>query len=129
LYFAAGVSTAIILAILAGVKPLEEAYRDRNQTCRLRIEACAGADPRTAQGDAGDPERPDQTFSGQGARYRKSMISGSDQDVIEGYRSSGPEIRAMNGVTDVAIVSRAAAKSGMPPPEVAVGRGAPCRVT
>src|SRR5271163_4643432 len=30
LYFAAGFSTAIILVILAGVKPLEEAYRDRN---------------------------------------------------------------------------------------------------
>jgi len=38
LYVAAGLSTTIILAILAGVKPLEEAYRDRNQTCRLAIE-------------------------------------------------------------------------------------------
>src|SRR3954471_4437210 len=43
LYFAAGLSTAIILAILAGVKPLEEAYRDRNQTCRLVIETARGA--------------------------------------------------------------------------------------
>ena len=42
LYFAAGLSTAIILAILAGVKPLEEAYRDRNQTCRLVIEPRVG---------------------------------------------------------------------------------------
>ena len=25
------------------VKPLEEAYRDRNQTCRLRIESQRGA--------------------------------------------------------------------------------------
>jgi putative Mg2+ transporter-C (MgtC) family protein len=39
LYFAAGVSTAVIIAILAGVKPLEEAYRARNQSCRLKIEA------------------------------------------------------------------------------------------
>jgi putative Mg2+ transporter-C (MgtC) family protein len=43
LYFAAGLSTVIILAILAGVKPLEEAYRDRNQTCRLVIETARGA--------------------------------------------------------------------------------------
>jgi putative Mg2+ transporter-C (MgtC) family protein len=43
LYFAAGLSTVIILAILAGVKPLEEAYRDRNQTCRLVIETTRGA--------------------------------------------------------------------------------------
>src|SRR3954447_6727325 len=42
LFFAAGVSTAVIIAILAGVKPLEEAYRARNQTCRLKIEAAHG---------------------------------------------------------------------------------------
>jgi putative Mg2+ transporter-C (MgtC) family protein len=42
LYFAAGLSTTIILAVLAGVKPLEEAYRDRNQTCQLVIETVRG---------------------------------------------------------------------------------------
>src|SRR3954470_16772783 len=31
LYLAAGASTVIILIILAGIKPLEEAYRSRNQ--------------------------------------------------------------------------------------------------
>jgi putative Mg2+ transporter-C (MgtC) family protein len=43
LYFAAGASTAVILAILAGVKPLEQMYRDRNQSCRLVIEATHGS--------------------------------------------------------------------------------------
>ena len=43
LYFAAGVSTAVILAILAGVKPLEQMYRDRNRSCRLVIEATHGS--------------------------------------------------------------------------------------
>jgi putative Mg2+ transporter-C (MgtC) family protein len=43
LYFAAGASTVIILAILAGVKPLEEAYHARNQTCFLTIEVEPGA--------------------------------------------------------------------------------------
>jgi putative Mg2+ transporter-C (MgtC) family protein len=43
LYFASAASTAVILAILAGVKPLEEAYRARNQSCRLSIEAEHGA--------------------------------------------------------------------------------------
>jgi putative Mg2+ transporter-C (MgtC) family protein len=43
LYFAAGASTAIIILILAGIKPLEEAYRARNQSCRLHIEASNGA--------------------------------------------------------------------------------------
>jgi putative Mg2+ transporter-C (MgtC) family protein len=42
LYFAAGASTAVILIILAGVKPLEEAYRARNQSCKLFIEAESG---------------------------------------------------------------------------------------
>jgi len=35
-------STTVILVILAGVKPLEEAYRNRNQTCRLVIETARG---------------------------------------------------------------------------------------
>lgn len=39
LFFAAGLSTAIILGILAGVEPLEEAYRARVQSCTLEIEA------------------------------------------------------------------------------------------
>jgi putative Mg2+ transporter-C (MgtC) family protein len=43
LYFAAVASTAVILLILAGVKPLEEVYRARNQSCRLAIEAEPGA--------------------------------------------------------------------------------------
>jgi putative Mg2+ transporter-C (MgtC) family protein len=38
LYLAAGASTVIILIILAGIKPLEEAYRSRNQTCMLNVE-------------------------------------------------------------------------------------------
>lgn len=47
LYFAAGASTAVILLILAGVKPLEEAYRARNQACTLRI-GCEKANGITA---------------------------------------------------------------------------------
>ena len=42
LFFAATVSTVIILAILAGVKPLEEAYRRRIKACVLRITAEPG---------------------------------------------------------------------------------------
>ncbi len=39
LFFAACLSTAIILAILVGVKPLEDAYRARVQSCTLEIKA------------------------------------------------------------------------------------------
>jgi putative Mg2+ transporter-C (MgtC) family protein len=43
LYVAAMASTAIILIILAGIKPLEEFYRDRATSCELRIRAARGA--------------------------------------------------------------------------------------
>ena len=39
LYFAASISTVVIIAILAGIKPIEEAFRARNQSCCLKIEA------------------------------------------------------------------------------------------
>src|ERR1700753_868592 len=42
LYFAARASTVIILIILAGIKPIEEAYRSRNQSCQLKIEVDSG---------------------------------------------------------------------------------------
>ena len=42
LYFAGIASTAIILIILAGVKPLEEAYRARNQSFQFHIRAERG---------------------------------------------------------------------------------------
>ena len=42
LYLAASTSTVIILIILAGIKPLEEAYRSRNQSCQLKIEVDNG---------------------------------------------------------------------------------------
>jgi putative Mg2+ transporter-C (MgtC) family protein len=43
LYLAASASTVIILIILAGIKPLEEAYRSRNQSCQLRVEVENGS--------------------------------------------------------------------------------------
>ena len=43
LYLAASASTVIILIILAGIKPLEEAYRSRNQSCQLKVEVENGS--------------------------------------------------------------------------------------
>ena len=42
LYLAASASTVIILIILAGIKPLEDAYRSRIQSCQLRVEVESG---------------------------------------------------------------------------------------
>ena len=108
LYFAAGVSTAIILVILAGVKPLEEAYRDRNQTCRLRIESQRGALT---------PELLKETLAIRNGQIKRFLAKARDTEiddliVILTKVSSKdiallvPKIRAMSGVTDVSIVSR-----------------------
>ncbi|RIX98481.1 MgtC/SapB family protein [Aureimonas flava] len=43
LYFAAATATAIILVILAGIKPLEEIYRTRLQALVVRVRAEPGA--------------------------------------------------------------------------------------
>lgn len=43
LYFAAGASTLIIVTILAGIKPVEEAYRARNHSCTFAVTAKRGS--------------------------------------------------------------------------------------
>jgi putative Mg2+ transporter-C (MgtC) family protein len=43
LYFAAGASTLIIVTILAGIKPVEEAYRARNHSCTFVVNAKRGS--------------------------------------------------------------------------------------
>jgi putative Mg2+ transporter-C (MgtC) family protein len=43
LFFAAGISTVIILVILAGLKPIEELYRNRVQSCVVEVVAEHGA--------------------------------------------------------------------------------------
>lgn len=111
LYFASAASTAVILVILAGVKPLEEAYRARNQSCRLAVEAEHGVltpdivkdvlQIRTAQikrflvsnGDAGS-----------GEKITIVLTRVSKQD-IAGF------IESLNGIDGVSRVS-ATAQSG-----------------
>jgi putative Mg2+ transporter-C (MgtC) family protein len=36
-YFAAAVATGIILVIVAGLKPIEDAYRARSQSCLVTV--------------------------------------------------------------------------------------------
>ena len=43
LYLAASASTVIVLIILVGIKPLEEAYHSRNQSCQLSVEVDNGS--------------------------------------------------------------------------------------
>jgi hypothetical protein len=108
LYFAAGLSTAIILAILAGVKPLEEAYRDRNQTCRLVIETARGAlTPEILKAELKVRNGQIKRFQ---ARARDAVAD--DLTVILARVSSNdiasfiPKIRSISGVTQVTVASR-----------------------
>jgi len=42
LYLAAGAANAIVLVILAGIKPLEDKYKDKRYSCVLYIKATHG---------------------------------------------------------------------------------------
>jgi len=109
LYFAAGASTAVILAILAGVKPLEEAYRSRNQTCRLKIEAA---------NNVLTPELIKQTLGIRAAQIKRFLVTtretGSTEDVmiivnkVSSREIAGlvAKLKALNGVSNVSIISR-----------------------
>jgi putative Mg2+ transporter-C (MgtC) family protein len=108
LYFAAGLSTTIILAILAGVKPLEEAYRDRNQTCRLVIETARGALT---------PEILKDALKVRNGQIKRFLASARDADVddltvILARVSSNDiaafiaKIKTISGVTNVSVASR-----------------------
>jgi putative Mg2+ transporter-C (MgtC) family protein len=89
LFFAAGISTAIILVILAGLKPLEEAYRARVQSCVFHMVAEHGAlsieDLRDALGV-------------RGAQIKRLVVQPADHDLeettIELIRVSKADIRA-----------------------------------
>jgi putative Mg2+ transporter-C (MgtC) family protein len=110
LYFAAGVSTAVILAILAGVKPLEEMYRARNQSCRLVIETMhGGLTPELVKTTLGVRTGQIKWFvvnpkEGNGldeVTLILSRVSSQDRQAI------ADKIQALPGVNQVSIVTRA----------------------
>ena len=89
LYLAASASTVIILIILAGIKPLEEAYRSRNQSCQLKIEVDNGSlTPELLEVGAGFEDRPGQAVPGGKPKPRRHRPSGnsSQQGLFAGYR-------------------------------------------
>src|ERR1700722_704391 len=110
LYFAAGASTAIILAILAGVKPLEEMYRARNQSCRLVIEATHGGLT---------PELVKKTLAirtGQIKRFVVKSKEGTGNDEItlilsrvssQDRQNFADQIQNLDGVIQVRVIPRA----------------------
>jgi len=71
LYFAGTASTILILIILAGVKPLEEAYRARNQTVHFKI---------TAERGALSPEELRQTLSLRVSQIKRFVVENRSGD-------------------------------------------------
>jgi putative Mg2+ transporter-C (MgtC) family protein len=116
LYFAAVVSTIVIVLILAGVKPLEEAYRARNQSARLNIVSSRGSLT---------PELVKQTLNIRTAQIKRFLVrardgdseSGDDVTVVIGRVSSqdidtfATKLRNLDGVSNVRVMAREGGKS------------------
>jgi putative Mg2+ transporter-C (MgtC) family protein len=110
LYFAASASTIIILIILAGIKPLEEAYRSRNQSCQLKIEVDSGSLT---------PELLRETLGLRTGQIKRFLVErrnpeGSDDLVILLSKVSSQDIatypaklKELDGVRQVTILKRA----------------------
>ena len=109
-WLAAGASTVIILIILAGIKPLEEAYRSRNQSCQLKVEV-----------DNGNltPELLRSTLDLRAGQVKRFLVEnrnpdGTDALVILLSKVSSQDIatypeklKELDGVREVTIMKRA----------------------
>jgi putative Mg2+ transporter-C (MgtC) family protein len=110
LYLAASASTVIILIILAGIKPLEEAYRSRNQSCQLRVEVDNGSlTPDVLRETL-------QLRTGQVKRFlvERRNLEGADELLILLSKVSSQDIagypeklKELDGVRNVMIVKKA----------------------
>ncbi|MBN9604727.1 MAG: MgtC/SapB family protein [Afipia felis] len=104
LYFAGVASTILILIILAGVKPLEEAYRARNQTVHFRI---------TAERGALTPEELRQTLSLRVSQIKRFVVEnrsgdeGNDEILVLLNKVSSQDIADFkNRLNDVPSIRR-----------------------
>lgn len=104
LYFAGTASTILILIILAGVKPLEEAYRARNQTVHFRI---------TAERGALTPEELRQTLSLRVSQIKRFVVEnrsgdeGNDEILVLLNKVSSQDIADFkNRLNDVPSIRR-----------------------
>ncbi len=113
LYFAGVASTILILIILAGVKPLEEAYRARNQTVHFKI---------TAERGALSPEELRQTLSLRVSQIKRFVVEnrsgdeGNDEILVLLNKVSSQDIadfknrlNEVPAIRQVDLISRSAA--------------------
>lgn len=74
LYFAAAISTVIILVILAGLKPIEEAYHARIQSCRITVKV---------EKDSVGPDELTRALKVRKAQIKRIMMRGLDDECDE----------------------------------------------
>jgi putative Mg2+ transporter-C (MgtC) family protein len=110
LYLAAAASTIIILIILAGIKPLEEAYRSRNQSCQLKVEVDNGSLT---------PDLLRETLGLRPSQVKRFLVEnrnpeGADELVIllskvssQDIASFPQKLKELDGVRDVTVMKRA----------------------
>lgn len=108
LYFAAFVSAGIILLILAGIKPLEDAYRARVQSCVLRIKA----EPGSIQ-----PDHLKKLLHVRGGQIRRVVVMPADEELEEvtvhlvrvsqaDIRAGAERLKETDGVNAVKVVRK-----------------------
>jgi putative Mg2+ transporter-C (MgtC) family protein len=114
LYLAAGASTIIILLILVGIKPLEDAYRARNQSCMLQVEV---------DNNSLTPELLRATLSLRIGQVKRFLLESRGPDGIDQLSilltkisaqdmAGFPDLlREVDGVREVSIVKRSNAKA------------------
>ncbi len=109
LYLAAGASTVIILLILVGMKPLEEAYRSRNQTCMLKVEV---------ENNALTPELLRETLTLRPGQVKRFLVESRDPEGIDelaillskvssqDIATYPDKLQELDGVRSVTVVKR-----------------------
>ncbi len=108
MYFAASISTAIILIILAGIKPLEEAYRARVQTCVVHMRA---------ERDALTADQLKKVLSVRGGQIRRLHVAPAENDLEDttihlvrvseaDIRTGAAKLRDQPGVLDVRVTGK-----------------------
>jgi putative Mg2+ transporter-C (MgtC) family protein len=109
LYLAAGASTVIILIILAGMKPLEEAYRSRSQTCMLQVEV---------ENNGLTPELLRETLKLRASQVKRFLVETRDPEGIDelsillskvssqDIATYAEKLQELDGVRTVTVVKR-----------------------
>jgi putative Mg2+ transporter-C (MgtC) family protein len=115
LYFAAAVATGIILLILAGLKPLEEAYRARNQSYVVKVRL----EPRSL-----DSETMKKALGVRGGQIKR-ILAGIGEDGLEeraihltrvsrsDVHKGAERLRAISGIQAVETTRRRSAQAEM----------------